>query len=935
MDTLMRGGTVVGPHLGLIQMLRDALEKLLTPERVLEALENFVDNPTIDSEVAQLAADVGIDTEELVELLKKHETEIDLLLGKSLAELEGEVLSWPVDAEGSGTAGPVSLQGEADLEVAIAVDLDGEALDGAIGFDDQSEALTSFSVQGSASGQADASQPIGSIAASAFFGLEGEITLENFFLHDRSERALSALAQDIVSFRLPGGVHCARDVCHRRGSGGAIVLPRQWIRLAGEGKIDVGGSLSWGRSFVRSRRISSSSLDLDEPITVDTGLSASLSASYTMEGDFDLLVSASQEHPGWVSVRLSRRLGSTAGSSFSAGASVGVRGLDAVARKLLDQYLPKMNALVAKVEENVEAFGDLRKLLVDNLDDQLDRLLASTDLDDKLQGLLDTIVAQGDLRSWLERVARDRLLGLAEDEVAEIDAHLDTLRQALSNLVGEGRLDEIPQLRDLLRRALDRQLDDLLDGTQVDDQIDRWIAEIAEIGDLRETLKELAREAAIDLVGDHLDDLQAHLDTVRGAVKDLITKYRDTVAKIERAIGRAADLRIGVTFTRARQRMRQKGFDLRIEVDVEQHPELYRQMLRGSFDQAMRLAQSSAHLGIEISGTLSESAMLDLDSQLSVDIFGFGFNQGTILNQDWDATVSTSGDVAIAAEGQVAAVDSWWRGSKIFNFLADARVAALVAGDDGLSSVTASRRVSLELAREKWQPKRKKLRQYAESLEEIGVTEGVTTMVDDLIPPSGPSRPSSRLATSVLLELDSRHLDHILDAGLEQAQRVFVRSLIDLYAEFFEARRRRIDVRDATGRPLLLWPSVRHAHLPVDPHEGRVFASGEHSSALTAGDLKRVKSMSLLIDEFTRLIKRLGELRTLSSIETEEGRAAWLRIHKQMLKAVKGLVPKLSKRHRLGAALFRTLFVLANRNDDLDPYVVVTRDEDDQVFVYG
>src|SRR5262249_41648013 len=156
----------------------------------------------------------------------------------------------------------------------------------------------------------------------------------------------------IPHFTLPGRV----------GEGAVVLLPDQYVRLSGSGLLKLGGSVTWSRSFLSTANVTEKSLDLDTQVQVLTGVEATVSFSYQLNGTFDILVFASPSNPSRVRVQLAKSQTSAREIGFQLGANIGIEGLDKVGQTVLGHFLPTVEALIKPLADGSAQFTDLRSL---------------------------------------------------------------------------------------------------------------------------------------------------------------------------------------------------------------------------------------------------------------------------------------------------------------------------------------------------------------------------------------------------------------------------------------------------------------------------------------------------------------------------------------------------------------------------------------------
>lgn len=428
----------------LIQALEQLRSQLGSPELVLAALRDHITNPNPNSPVSLLLTQLGVDTSELSEFLSKN-GDLLLLLFEPVQALHGRTLSYPLSAQQGAAGAGWSVEGEASLAASLEGDADGDLLDRMITFDPAREVFLRVGAEGTVRG---GGQAAGNVAAGAgakgAFSAGASIAIDNFFRHRTGQGALTALAADLPMFKLPAQIGAGSDLRSEPLPGG-LRLPGQYVRLNGTGKLQVGGSLSWSRTALSTARVNDDSLDVDSQLLIHTGVSAEASFSYSLEGTFDILVHASPDSANRVRVKLSKSRASSTELGFKLEAGVGIEGLDRLGKDLLDGFLPKLDALIARLDQGAQQFGDLRALFDAKVDGQIDALLAKQKVTTQIQAFLTAIGSDVDLRQKLKEVL-----------VEAVDSNLGPLVDNIQNQVTAPLVNGVKELIRRYRQTIER-----------------------------------------------------------------------------------------------------------------------------------------------------------------------------------------------------------------------------------------------------------------------------------------------------------------------------------------------------------------------------------------------------------------------------------------------------------------------------------------------
>jgi hypothetical protein len=439
MQFLSRNGQIVQVEDRVLKALEKILELFGTRQKALRALKEYVVAPG-NADIKKILEKVGIDESAFGEFLRTNQAALTALLG-AIGDLAEHELAWSLSkAKKLGNdmwsvAGSASFQASIDVDVREEEDKETPVEELGLTLGDQ-DALAAIGVEGTVSvgGRVTAAAPVagGVLTGSIAFDAGAEILLENCFLHQRTEPAIPALAEDIGDFTLPFAIGSADDLRHLSRSG--VVVPTQWIRLKAAGHVNFGARLCWGRSWVNAAAIRNESLDIDESITVSPKLSASVSVSQALSGDFDLVLAASPT-PGLVRVTLRKSRASQRQVGISLEGGVEIEGLDKIGKALLHQIQPAVDAVIGKIEEEEKAFPSLKKLVSGAVGAEVDALLDSTTVDDEIAKFLRKFGKDVDIAAKLKELAERKVLDLAGEEIQALDANLDKVRSAIKGMI--------------------------------------------------------------------------------------------------------------------------------------------------------------------------------------------------------------------------------------------------------------------------------------------------------------------------------------------------------------------------------------------------------------------------------------------------------------------------------------------------------------------
>jgi hypothetical protein len=837
----------------LASLLGEMRKELSSPEEVVQQLRDDLAQPDPNSLVGKLLTSLGVDVGPVREFLEKNKDNIDAVLAlfQPLRSFGTHALSYPLAASGAPGA-VLTVEGSAELAATLEADTDGRLLEG-VTFEKDRTAFVHLGVMGTVKGSAAGAAPIGKVGVQGAFEAGATISVDNFFRHAADERTLAALAADIPLFTLPGRIGNGASLRSASGPDG-LRIPGQYVRLGGSGSIRIGGSLSYSQSLLSSVAVSGGSLNLDRSLEVLTGVSAELDFDYRLEGIFDLVVTTSPDSASRVRVQLSKQRSSVQSIGFQVGVDVGIRGVDLLGKALLDRFLPDVEPLIQKIEEEADTLSDLRGLFQAKLEDEIESLLA---------------------------------------------------RQTVTN------------------------------------QIETFLGMVQVHTDLKAKLKKLAVDAALGFTGDQLDALQQNFPPVVQGFKNLIRKYRTAVDRLNKALKKAADIRIGILFSRTREAMEKEDVNLEIDIDPQQERDLYLRILQGDFAAAVAAQENGADVKI-VKSLFHQAGELTRTQSLNVTALGFTFSQASILRQIYDLKVSATGEVTLGEKTTFEASTRTWRNARTVTFLANSQVIALLLDRNGLiTDPRFDHRIELQVAHETAPRLDRNVLDEQARLAALRVLSPSAPLVKDLVfeeQATAAKRKFGTLTFSAVLDFGKDDLDALLAASEDEAKREFIRGL----AAFFDFPQE--DALDEAGVPFLLWQEVQA--FGTGPFEStglqgsKLFTQGDTRHKVDRDELPRLHLAVQLLNGFSRSFVELRALRNAAPVAGETVDGLQRRIQAFQGRLAQRLSwylapPLLLDRHKVGQALFLTLLRLARAHGGHpEAYASIQRKEDEKVFVY-
>lgn len=421
----------------LIGLLRELYEQLgKDRQATIDALRNYLLDPQATSAVGKLLKLLGADQARVKAALEKHHQQLVLLLG-NVADLPAAGLALPLKVSVAPAGGGWGIKADASLIGKLVPDGDGTLLEGALTFEAGRDTYVEWAVNGALTGAVSGGIKTGTVGANGAFNGSGEILFSNFFLHDPTETALGALSGDVGRIKLPGQIERAEDLLPAAKRGDRE-LPQQVVRVRAAGMVAIGGSLNISTSYLGSFSVTSKALTLDRVIPVQAKLTAEASFSYALDGVYDLLVQRSPDRPAMVRVRLAKSQTKSLQAGVKIGVNASIKGLDGVAKALLDRFVPQLDALAARLDETQQQFPELRALFESRTQAEVDKLLAKQETTKAIEAWLRQVVNKDlDLKAKLKQLLVDAAVKNAGDALDKIDTKIAAAREAIVALVGK------------------------------------------------------------------------------------------------------------------------------------------------------------------------------------------------------------------------------------------------------------------------------------------------------------------------------------------------------------------------------------------------------------------------------------------------------------------------------------------------------------------
>lgn len=495
-------------------------------------------------------------------------------------------------------------------------------------------------LQGSltASASAKAAPSWGKVGVSA--SAQAAAYLDMCFNYPPSTYVAQALIRSLRAAPSPGDLASALAAC--KGQDFAIAS----LGLSGAAKLGV--SVAAGTVLTSSL----ASGGLLTGVTVPVKLDASLTANWSLSGDYHLTVR--QGDAGEVVARLERKRSRTAGWAFDLNAQLGIAGLDAALDPVLQQALPSADGVIAVLDQ------------LSNLDALLrDKVLTALEQDGKgdwlavAQAFLGGTGTPGEAAPTLPAALQAAFQKLAS-------GYLDQGNGAVSKAVA----DIEAQFAGLLPAAASGQLGNLVAKASkaVTDALDKELTGLAKrlsdklSGAVDDASKQLAGQLAAVLAAPSAD-VQKILAALKGAgakvgapLSQWVRAYQDARARIAGVIAEVQKRKLALDLAASYQRQRETGLLLEIAFSkvTDTSRSLYSGLWSGRMEALPSLLKAAIQEGSarELQGLLSQAQTTQLQHGFKLDVFGLLTVSATTTAMDKVAVSSDylSGRVTAASD---------------------------------------------------------------------------------------------------------------------------------------------------------------------------------------------------------------------------------------------------------------------------------------------
>ncbi|MDH4016980.1 MAG: hypothetical protein OEV20_06555, partial [Actinomycetota bacterium] len=735
--------------------VRDRIVAALKDGDVLQELLGDDVTTEVVSRILGFAEKFGIDTGGVESLVEQLTQPVSSLQSDDLA------WGWTPGIAASIPAGEVAVQVTAGVDVGAKLSWDEQ-----LGFDCHGAARVGGSV----------TIPFKYGSFGARGATSSRIDLAYRFDHESDTLLYQALAKDLPLVIAP----LAPD---RLVGEGAATLAS--ARLAFQGEVQLGATLTVGRSFAATRSVQT---PLRTGETTELGISGQAGLDYSVDwsraGRHSLTLTPKGARLG---VRLEDASESELNRSLAIGANMRISGLDKVVVPVIERF----GHMTEQVAGYVERFSDPSDLLRDELER---RLPEATDLiaelgeifgePEKLEPvigelsdvLVETVSARADrwtdvlerkTGSWLDE-AIDRIVPDAFEAV-----HGDAIREQLDGLLGQAGAG--------LQQTMTEELSTLL--ATAEHEVVEAVGAIGERVDA--------------LIGDLEDKARQLLEPMRA----LVTRARRVRELLLDAVEATTREELGLKFVRTVNR--KKGSSTLLELDLDPTNSdartAYYRMLRGDFTRALALAREGNTAVVLEGGSFSDFLSYEKTQGVTINLFGLTMEQGSLLTSDLIVEYDTTGTISV-----FKATADYERHRKFLGESQSVRISSalnLVGTGDRDAAVP----FSLKLSYSDEDLEKKEIRRFLNSIESVGLMRGGVT--DDVVVRYNElgrddDRGERALTVDLVLPLTGEDIDRIASKPAAEVIRTAVSVQIEMISDLVSGADHVLSKLDSRGGAL-------------------------------------------------------------------------------------------------------------------------------------
>ncbi len=527
-----------------------------------------------------------------------------------------KTLAWPLEAQTAGGVDEIRLNLAMSSQIGLNLVACAELPEQAGNIPNDQAALL-ISATGQVSVNAGAALPVGRLAVSANASAKGSLQVDYYSLHKRNSQPLAAV---VAGFRQLGASPFDLAALSLQLQNGL-----KCVTLTGEGEITLGGRVALASPFSLASKLTLAEMAY--------GYSASLS------GAFHYHLQADPEAPRKVLLYLKRTHDKV--QTREASIKVGLD-MDSALARIRQETLPflgKAEALLAQADDLLQPGKRLR--------DELQQALAGLDTQSgkQLSTLLETQLGFKPGRAPIDALSA----ALAE----EIQARALDLKERTAGEAGPlldqflGKLGVAQDQRESLQAKLENRLDQALEKIRSSTE--------KKLNELTSGAKAEELAQALGKTGPKVQTGFSNMDQRLAGMRQLLQRYRNVAKSLTDNLGNAtaAKLTAGLSYVNEQKLGASADLALRFDPLDSAARQAFREVLLGSFERALDLAQNGRS-GVEVLDCrLRKMVSHQKGANLEVAVLGFVLTSGTLLEANTEVELDASGNLTLISRAAV------------------------------------------------------------------------------------------------------------------------------------------------------------------------------------------------------------------------------------------------------------------------------------------
>lgn len=330
---------------------------------------------------------------------------------------------------------------------------------------------------------------------------------------------------------------------------------------------------------------------------------------------------------------------------------------------------------------------------------------------------------------------------------------LDQFSAPLTTLVGEvsNYKQKYSNVDKLLTTAVEEQLDDFFTDSDIVKEIEDWLAKIAGKEDIVKTLQKYLKETAVDTAGSFTRHLQNNaIDPACKMFEKFIRIYQSTFSKLKELVREALEIKLGISITRKVKAMEKEGVSWEFDINVNQNPDAFRQLIAGDFALTLEKSFISGSGIRTIKGIKYRDGLRQITTGLDISLLGIDFSQQSVFTQEWESEVSNNGDIIIGIQTELKNIYKDWRNARSSTLLLDSRLPGRV-NIDAAKQIRFENKFSYEIAVHDDNPTKDEIKELEVKMRDLGVLTNSSNIAPSLIYDKGKKKPFGPMDCSAVL----------------------------------------------------------------------------------------------------------------------------------------------------------------------------------------